>query len=107
MSTDATVMKKLTATLTFVFITSIVNAQVTGPCQATSSAINSADSSDLLDEVLVQAYEANRKLIRVPAPVSVINHAQLNRFNNISLVPALNTVPGVRMEERSPGSYRL
>jgi iron complex outermembrane receptor protein len=99
-------MKQLAAILTCIFITSIANAQ-TGLTADTSSAINSIDSSDILDEVVVRAYEANRKLILVPAPVSVVNRAQLNRFNNISLVPALNTVPGVRMEERSPGSYRL
>ena len=49
----------------------------------------------------------NRKLIDVPATISVISKAQFNRYNNISLLPALNTTPGVRMEERSPGSYRL
>jgi iron complex outermembrane receptor protein len=31
----------------------------------------------------------------------------LERFNNTSLLPAVNTIPGVRMEERSPGSYRF
>ncbi len=40
-------------------------------------------------------------------PVSVIGKAQLNRFNNITILPSVNTSPGVRMEERSPGSYRL
>lgn len=66
-----------------------------------------ADSSDVLEEVVVKGYEYNRKLIDVPATISVITKAQFNRFNNISLLPALNTTPGVRMEERSPGSYRL
>lgn len=65
------------------------------------------DSSDVLDEVIVRGYENNRKLIEVPAPITVISKTQLNRFNNISLLPAINTAPGVRMEERSPGSYRL
>lgn len=66
-----------------------------------------ADTSDLLDQVIVRGYDNYRRLIEVPAPVSVISRADLDRFNNISLVPALNTAPGVRMEERSPGSYRL
>jgi iron complex outermembrane receptor protein len=65
------------------------------------------DSSEVLEQVIVKAYENNRKLVEVPASVVVINKSQLSRFNNISLVPALNTMPGVRMEERSPGSYRL
>jgi len=65
------------------------------------------DPSDTLEEVLIRAYETNRKLIDVPAAVTVLNNEQLLRFSNTSLVPAINTSPGVRMEERSPGSYRL
>ncbi len=64
-------------------------------------------SSKTLQEVTVKAYEHNRKLTEVAAPVSLISSAQLNRFNNTSILPALNANPGVRMEERSPGSYRL
>src|SRR5882757_9355855 len=68
-----------------------------------------ADSSDTrpLREVVVKAYEQNRKLSEVGAPVSIVTKASLNRFGNLSILPALNTNPGVRMEERSPGSYRL
>jgi len=69
--------------------------------------ISDTDSSDILEQVIIKGYEYNRKLIDVPAPIAVISKAQFNRFNNISLLPALNTVTGVRMEERSPGSYRL
>lgn len=65
------------------------------------------DSSEVLEQVIVKAYENNRKLVDVAAPVAVINKSQVTRFNNISLVPVLNTMPGVRIEERSPGSYRL
>jgi len=68
-----------------------------------------ADSSDTrpLAEVMVKAYEQNRKLTEVGAPVNIINKSSLNRFGNVSILPALNMAPGVRMEERSPGSYRL
>ena len=58
-------------------------------------------------EVVVRAYEQNRRLLEVPVSIGVLNQNDLNRFNNISILPALNTIPGVRMEERSPGSYRL
>jgi iron complex outermembrane recepter protein len=69
----------------------------------------SPDSVDrkLLQEVVVQAYEQNRRLSEVPVAVGVITTAEWNRFNKMSIVPAMNSVPGVRMEERSPGSYRL
>ncbi len=65
------------------------------------------DSSQTLSEVIIKAYENNRRLIDVAAPVSIVGKAELNRFNNISIVSAVNTIPGVKMEERSPGSYRI
>ncbi|MEP6749790.1 MAG: Plug domain-containing protein, partial [Bacteroidota bacterium] len=67
----------------------------------------SADSSSLLETVTVKAFEQHKQLKEVSAAVVLINKAQLDRFSNISLVPAVNSVPGVRMEERSPGSYRI
>lgn len=68
-----------------------------------------ADSSDTrpLQEITVKAYEQNRKLSEVGAPVSIVSKSSLLRFGNSSILPALNANPGVRMEERSPGSYRL
>src|SRR5664279_1907875 len=65
------------------------------------------DSIKSLSEVIVKAYEQNRRLIDVAAPVSFTGQAQLNRFSSISILPAVNITPGVSMEERSPGSYRL
>ncbi len=61
----------------------------------------------LLQEVVVQAYEQNRQLSDVAVAVGVVTTAEWNRYNKMSIVPAMNSVPGVRMEERSPGSYRL
>jgi iron complex outermembrane recepter protein len=66
-----------------------------------------ADSVKSLSEIIVRAYEQNRRLIDVAAPVSITGQAQLNRFGNMSILPALNITPGVSMEERSPASYRL
>ncbi|HEY9178453.1 MAG TPA: TonB-dependent receptor [Flavipsychrobacter sp.] len=60
-----------------------------------------------LPEVVIRAYENDLSMLKVPAAVSVINHNDLNRFGNISILPAVNNTAGVRMEERSPGSYRL
>ncbi len=65
------------------------------------------DTSKTLDEVTVRAFEQNRHLKEVMAAVNYISHSQLERFNNVSVLPALNSTPGVRMEERSPGSYRM
>ena len=60
-----------------------------------------------LQEVVVQAYNAQRPLAESAATVAVIDQATFSAFHNTSLVPSINTVAGVRMEERSPGSYRF
>lgn len=74
---------------------------------SSSIAQSQPDSLKELGEVVITAFEQNRKLMDVPAAVSYVGQKQLNRFGNASIVPALNAAPGVRMEERSPGSYRL
>src|SRR4028119_1582945 len=61
----------------------------------------------VLQEVIVRAYEQNRELKDVAAPIGVVTNQELQQFSPISILPAVNTIPGVRMEERSPGSYRL
>lgn len=65
------------------------------------------DSVRHLQEVTVEAYAANRELKDIPASIGVLNRTDLERFSANSLVPAFNMLPGVRMEERSPGSYRF
>lgn len=65
------------------------------------------DSTRTLQSVTVKAYEQNRQLKEVSGAINYIGRPQLERFSNMSLLPALNTTPGVHMEERSPGSFRL
>jgi len=65
------------------------------------------DTTRVLDEIVVKAYRSDRPLKDVPATINVIDYKDLNRFGPMSMVTTVNTVPGVRMEERSPGSYRF
>jgi iron complex outermembrane recepter protein len=60
-----------------------------------------------MDEILIQAYALDKPLNDVSASVSSIGTDDLTRFSETNLLPAINTLPGVRMEERSPGSYRF
>jgi iron complex outermembrane recepter protein len=60
-----------------------------------------------LDTVVIKAYEQNRSLKELSAAVNYIGPAALQRFGPASVVTAVNTTAGVRMEERSPGSYRF
>lgn len=61
----------------------------------------------LLPEVVIKAYEQNRDRKEVSASVHIIDKKKMERFGIGSLVPAVNAAPGIKMEERSPGSYRL
>lgn len=64
-------------------------------------------TGDTLQTVIVSAFGQNRALLQTPAAMALVDSTQLERFGNTSLLPAFNTQPGVKMEERSPGSYRL
>jgi iron complex outermembrane receptor protein len=67
----------------------------------------SADSVSQLQTVSIKGYETGRAALQLPASVSLVRQQDLQRYANINLVPVLSSIPGVRMEERSPGSYRL
>ncbi len=60
-----------------------------------------------LAEAIVQSFEGNTNKRNIAAAVTVLDKATLERFGGHSFIPAVNTVPGVKMDERSPGSYRL
>jgi iron complex outermembrane receptor protein len=69
--------------------------------------VTSQDSIRSLSNIEVRGFETRSSQVNVPASISTISTRDMQRFGNVSLVPVLNTVAGVRMEERSPGSYRL
>lgn len=60
-----------------------------------------------LSSVFIKAYELNQRLKDIPATINYIGKNTLERFSNASIVAAVNSTPGVRMEERSPGSFRF
>lgn len=66
-----------------------------------------ADSILAIEEVVVKGFESNSKLQEVPSAITILSKQAFQRNATFSLLPAFNNVAGVRMEERSPGSYRL
>lgn len=60
-----------------------------------------------LPDITIKAFEQKRGLIKIPASINLVNRQALNLSSPTSIVQAVNTTPGVRMEERSPGSYRF
>lgn len=65
------------------------------------------DSIINVQEVIVKGFESRNKMLEIPSAIAVVNKQALQRNAVFSLLPAFNNIPGVRMEERSPGSYRL
>ena len=88
-------MKKLSCFIVLSLLLSIAGAQ------------EKKDIAAQLDTVLVRGFESNSTLLKVPASISIITAADLYKVSTSSLLPSFNGIAGVRMEERSPGSYRL
>ena len=94
-------MVKIYFSLIFVFAISLGAKAQTRPDSLKK------DSARQLQPVTVKAYLSEQPILSVPASVSVINQRQLNAQPDNSFISVLNSTPGVRAEERSPGSYRL
>ncbi|MFW5761335.1 MAG: carboxypeptidase-like regulatory domain-containing protein, partial [Cyclobacteriaceae bacterium] len=56
----------------------------------------------ILSEVIVEGFASERKLMETPGAVYALPPWQVRRFDETSLVRSLNTIPVVRMEQRSP-----
>lgn len=69
-------------------------------CQGQTDSLN-------IPEVEVQARITDRPSMREPGSMAVIGESEIATRRVQTLLPVLNAEPGVRMEERSPGSFRL
>ncbi len=86
-------------------------AVLVAPCFLIAQKADSAEhhfaTDSLLQEVTVTAFHSRMQWKSVPAAVAILGSKEMDRYTNTSFVPLFNTVPGVRIEERSPASYRL
>lgn len=60
-----------------------------------------------LNTVTVTGYNDNRPLLETAGATSILTAADIKRNNNMSILPALNTVSGVKMEEEAPGDFKI
>ena len=60
-----------------------------------------------LPAATVVGYGQQLPLRRTAAGVGVVDQATIQRFSESSLASTLNTLPGVRLEERATASYRI
>ena len=63
------------------------------------------DSTKILEDVKVYVFEQKRSALNTPDAFA--RTADIQRFSATQFVSTLNAMAGVRMEERSPGSYRI
>ncbi len=62
---------------------------------------------DTLNEVIITAYPGKLSSFTSPASVAILDSVFMKYRLQSELLPAVNVIPGIRMEERSPGSYRF
>lgn len=72
----------------------------------TFSQVSPTDSLKL-NEVVIKGYYNKQPILRSVSAVVLIDSNLIKNQQSNSLVGIFNTASGVRMEERSPGSYRL
>lgn len=60
-----------------------------------------------LEEAVVKGYLSTQPLLQAPTSLGIVHPSRLRSQTDETLIPALNFLPGVRMEERSSGSYWL
>ncbi|MEJ7609656.1 MAG: TonB-dependent receptor plug domain-containing protein [Ferruginibacter sp.] len=95
-------MNKYIGCLFFLMACCIFAAAQKTPGSATSDTIKKVN-----EEVTVYAFSRRATLINTAVAVSVLDKSDLARSDQNSFVSSVNTVPGVKMDERSPGSYRI
>ena len=60
-----------------------------------------------LNDIQVEGFLGSSNMSRQAGAISLIKLGEFSRFNQTSMVNAVNTVPGIRFEERANGSYRV
>ncbi|HEY4652780.1 MAG TPA: carboxypeptidase-like regulatory domain-containing protein, partial [Pontibacter sp.] len=93
--------------LIFSHIGFIADTIVVNSAQGGNYSVQLQPLQHVLAEVNVQGYQTNRPLLETAGALSVIGGDVLQQTDESSLVRAVNTVPGVKMDERAPGSYRI
>ena len=64
-------------------------------------------SQFMLGEVVVTAYESKQKIRDIPGSISLITKKDLSVDNDVNVVPALNRVPGIYMQDGAYNTNRL
>lgn len=81
--------------------------KVNVPADATFLNIAMISSDVNLSTVTVTGYENNRRLLETAGSIALLKSREIGRGDNMDIMPAINTIPGVKMEAYSAGNYRI
>lgn len=76
----------------------------------TNTGLSQADTTtyiSYLPDLQISAYSSSSGITRLPATVHIMQDSLHTDLSFFSLAKWMNQSPGVRLEERSPGSYRI
>lgn len=73
----------------------------------TSDRLDSVTVYQEINPVSINAYFSQQPILELTSAAQTVSSRLIESQQTTTLLPALNTVAGIRMEERSPGSYRL
>jgi iron complex outermembrane receptor protein len=89
--------------LSYPFLTCLIAFETFGQSNPQRDSIQTND----LNEITVNAFESRTNRLSTTATVGLLTPKSIERFSATTWTNAVNAMPGVRMEERSPGSYRF
>ncbi|HAA21484.1 MAG TPA: TonB-dependent receptor, partial [Cytophagales bacterium] len=89
------------------FLTAILLAPLWGHAQAQSDNRSDQDSLVRLEEVTIQALGGYSADFNSPGGIGKLSPREFQAAPATTWVPILNTLAGVRLEERAPASYRV
>ena len=89
---------------TIIFFIGFVLSVTILPAQTIDTVVTALDT---IPNVVVKSFNASVKWKEAAIAMSSIHQLEILRSVPNSIVAIFNTMPGIRLEERSPGSYRL
>ncbi|MFT3750414.1 MAG: TonB-dependent receptor plug domain-containing protein [Agriterribacter sp.] len=69
--------------------------------------ISMISSNINLSTITVTGYDNNRRLLETAGAIAVLKSKELQRGDNMDVMGAVNTIPGVKMEAYTAGNYRI
>jgi len=91
----------------FLLITGLWSLAAASSAQAQAPAPPDTSRRVRLPEATVTGYGQQLPLRRVAASIGVVDARSIEQLSPTALTAAVNTLPGVRLEERATASYRL